>query len=110
MTVLIPIAEMITLVLAVAIPAAANAQEPVSAAPLVIDGVTVVDVERGTLLPDRRVVVDKNRIRAVGDSVEVKVPKGARVIDARGNYLMPGLWDMHVHPRWVAHVYYPLFI
>ena len=64
---------------------------------LVFDGVTVVDVEHGTLVPARRVVVVGNRIQAVGDARTVKMPKQARLVDARGKYLIPGLWDMHVH-------------
>jgi hypothetical protein len=31
-------------------------------------------------------------------------------VDARGKYLIPGLWDLHVHPRTFAHLFYPLFI
>ena len=38
-----------------------------------------------------------NGIQAVGASRAVKLPKGALVVEARGKYLIPGLWDMHVH-------------
>ena len=61
------------------------------------DDVTVVDVEHGTLLPTQRVVIVGNRIQAMGDTGAIKMPQGARVLDARGKYLIPGLWDMHVH-------------
>jgi Amidohydrolase family len=62
--------------------------------------VSVVDVERGQLLPDQTVVVSGNRIAAVG--VNARIPAGTRVIDARGKVLIPGLWDMHSHSldRW----------
>lgn len=43
------------------------------------------------------VVVVGNRITAVGGNAAV--PPGAQVIDGSGKFLMPGLWDMHVHPR-----------
>ena len=70
--------------------------EPVrTRGPLAITGVTVVDVRAGTLLPDRTVLVEDARIRAVGS--DVAVPRGARVVDGRGKYLMPALWDMHAH-------------
>ncbi len=67
---------------------------------LALTHVSVVDVENGRLLPDQTVVVSGNRIAAVG--ANVRVPAGARVIDARGKVLMPGLWDMHSHSldRW----------
>ncbi|MDH4037963.1 MAG: amidohydrolase family protein [Candidatus Krumholzibacteria bacterium] len=46
-------------------------------------------IEKGTI------VVDRNRITAVGASVEV--PKGAKVIDCSGKTIMPGLIDVHAH-------------
>jgi imidazolonepropionase-like amidohydrolase len=46
---------------------------------------------------DATVVVEGTRITAVGTAASVRVPSGARVIDARGKYLIPGLWDMHAH-------------
>ena len=72
--------------------------QPVTAAPsLVFDGVTVIDVEQGKLLAAQRVVVTGNRILAMGAARGVPLPPGARVVDGRGKYLIPGLWDMHVH-------------
>ena len=65
--------------------------------PLVIAGVSVVDVRAGTVVPERTVVVERGRIRHVGASRGVAVPAGARIIDGRGRYLMPALWDMHTH-------------
>ena len=38
-----------------------------------------------------------DRIAAIGKTGEVPIPPGARVVDATGKYLMPGLWDMHAH-------------
>src|SRR5262245_27023898 len=67
------------------------AQVP-AGAKLVFDGVTVVDVENGKLLQAQRVVVVGNRIQAMGNGSVVPVPKGAQVVDARGKYLIPGLW------------------
>lgn len=90
-----------SLALAGGIPAVAGAQQQAAAAPsLVFDGVTIVDVEQGKLIPAQRVVIVGNRIKAVGDIGAVKTPKGAQVVNARGKYLIPGLWDMHVHPTW----------
>jgi hypothetical protein len=87
------------LVLALAVPTAASAQQVATAATsLVFDKVTVVDVEQGKLVPDQRVVITGNRIEAIGRVGTVKVPKGAPVVDASGKYLIPGLWDMHIHP------------
>ena len=73
---------------------AASAQQP---RPIAFTHVTVID---GTdSLPRRNftVIVRGNRISAVGPAPLTRVPAGARVIDGRGKYLIPGLWDMHVH-------------
>jgi hypothetical protein len=94
------------------IPVTANAQHAVTAATvLVFDGVTIVDVEQGKLVPDQRVVITGNRIEAMGGADAVKLPRDARVVDARGKYLIPGLWDLHVHPnRFGIDRYYSLFL
>ncbi|HET9728798.1 MAG TPA: amidohydrolase family protein, partial [Acidimicrobiia bacterium] len=62
-----------------------------------ITHVTVVDVEHGTTRPDVTVLVNGDRIAAVGPAARLSVPAGARTIYGRGKWLIPGLWDMHVH-------------
>ena len=64
-----------------------------------ITHVTVVDVERAASRSDLTVVVNGQRIAAVGPAASAKIPIGAHVIDGRGKWLIPGLWDMHVHTR-----------
>jgi imidazolonepropionase-like amidohydrolase len=80
---------------------------------LVFNHVTVVDVKGGRLEPDMTVVVVGNRIAAVGKSARTRVPKNATVVDAAGKFLIPGLWDMHVHlgdEDFDRGAYLPLFI
>jgi Amidohydrolase family len=62
--------------------------------------VAVVDVQSGQIEPDMTVLISGREIREVGPSKVVHVPKQARSVDARGKYLVPGLWDMHVHSLW----------
>jgi imidazolonepropionase-like amidohydrolase len=65
---------------------------------LVITDVNIVDVRTGEVRHDQVVVVEKNRITAVGSRKDTRYPRNApTVINARGSYLIPGLWDMHVH-------------
>ena len=90
--------------------AALHAQQSATPSSLVFDGVTVVDVVQGTLVPDQRVVIGGNRIQAVGPRGSVSVPKNARVVAARGKYLIPGLWDMHTHSHRSIGIFYPLFL
>jgi imidazolonepropionase-like amidohydrolase len=69
---------------------------------------TVVDVETGALLPDRTVLIRAGRIEAVAPAAELSPPADADVLDATGRYLIPGLWDMHVH--WYTPTELPLFL
>jgi imidazolonepropionase-like amidohydrolase len=62
-----------------------------------ITHVNVVDVENGTVLTAQTVLIEGNRITAVGPADVVTAPNGTQVIDARGKYMIPGLWDMHAH-------------
>jgi hypothetical protein len=62
-----------------------------------ITHVTVIDPENSKEIQDRTVIISGDRISEVRDSGGMKPPAGARVVDGRGKYLIPGLWDMHVH-------------
>jgi hypothetical protein len=61
-----------------------------------ITHVTVVDVTTGKKLQDQTVVLQGERILSVAAFDSANPPQG-RVVDAHGNFLIPGLWDMHVH-------------
>ena len=64
---------------------------------LVIQGVTVIDATGKPPQPGMTVVVEQSRIAAIGQSKKLKIPAGSQVVDGRGKFLIPGLWDMHVH-------------
>ena len=64
---------------------------------MAITHVSVIDVSAGEARPDYTVVVNGNRITYAGPAAKASVPRGAQVIDGRGKFLMPGLWDMHIH-------------
>jgi imidazolonepropionase-like amidohydrolase len=61
-----------------------------------IANATVVDVATGKLTPNATIVVQGNRITSVS-TAKTGPSSGAQVIDARGAYVIPGLWDMHTH-------------
>jgi imidazolonepropionase-like amidohydrolase len=61
-----------------------------------ITHVTVIDVSSGTKFPDRTVTLQGERIVSIAAADSVPAPQG-RIIDAHGGFLIPGLWDMHVH-------------
>jgi hypothetical protein len=64
---------------------------------LVIRNGNVFDSERGVVRPRTTIVVEGERITAVGPADSVKSPTGATIIDASGKTVIPGLWDMHTH-------------
>src|ERR1700747_1788254 len=64
---------------------------------LVFLHVTVINPGSSSVEPDRAVTIDGSHISAVSDSRNFHPPDHARVIDASGEFLIPGLWDMHVH-------------
>ena len=67
--------------------------------PLVFTHVTVIDATGKPAVPDRTVILDGDHIQSIGKSSEARAPRNARVIDASGKYMIPGLWDMHMHFR-----------
>jgi imidazolonepropionase-like amidohydrolase len=83
---------------------------------LVFTHVTVIDATGLPAKPDMTVVITANRITALGKTSEVRIPKDALVLNATGKFLIPGLWDMHVHifnqvsRRPPNAWYFPLFI
>ncbi|MBZ5507767.1 MAG: amidohydrolase family protein [Acidobacteriia bacterium] len=83
---------------------------------LAITHVNVVNVASGSVQPDVTVVIRGNRIVQVGKATRIRSIKAARAVDGRGKYLIPGLWDMHVHTMfgdWIPggkEVSLPLFV
>jgi imidazolonepropionase-like amidohydrolase len=75
----------------------AAAQKPSPSDLVVINNVSVVDVRSGAILADQTVILDRNHISSVGPSKSAKYPRNAPSINGRGYFLIPGLWDMHVH-------------
>jgi imidazolonepropionase-like amidohydrolase len=74
-----------------------HAQKPLVNDLLVLNNVTVVDVRTGTLLPEQTVTLERNHILSVEPSKSAKYPRNAASVNCRGLFLIPGLWDMHVH-------------
>jgi imidazolonepropionase-like amidohydrolase len=64
---------------------------------LAITHINIIDVAGGPELPDMTVLVRDGRITDVGKSGTLAAPPDAKAIDGSGKYLIPGLWDMHVH-------------
>ena len=85
-----------------------------TAATLAITHVTLIDPSGEPVRSDQTVIVAAGRIAKIGPSAAVQLPQGTKVVDATGKFLIPGLWDMHVHiaginadPAWSKNVILP---
>ncbi len=65
--------------------------------PLVLAHVTVIDATGAPARPDMTVVIAGGRIISLDASGKLTPPEDADVFDATGKFLIPGLWDMHIH-------------
>lgn len=64
---------------------------------IAITGGTLIDVVSGKPMPNTTVIIENGIIKKIGEAGKVKIPAGAKVIDAKGKTILPGLWDMHAH-------------
>lgn len=86
-----------SLLAVIGVAACATVRNGVVGPALAITHVTLIDGRDSLPRRDHTVIVRGNRIAAVGPARQLDVPEGATVIDGRGKFLIPGLWDMHVH-------------
>ncbi len=87
-----PVVSVLSVLSLLTVPSLAAQQTP-----LAVAHVTVIDVATGDRLPDRTVLVSNGRITVVGPSVSTSIPNGYRLVDGGRGFLIPGLWDAHVH-------------
>jgi hypothetical protein len=79
-----------------------QAQAPAEGAAqaLVIQGGTLIDGNGGDPVANSVIVIEGNRITAVGTGDAVQIPAGAQTVDATGKYIIPGLWDCQTNYSW----------
>ena len=65
--------------------------------PIAITHASVINVRSGEISADQTVLIDNARITYVGPTAGAPSVRGALVIDGTGKFLIPGLWDMHIH-------------
>ena len=78
--------------------------------PLVLTHVTVIDGTGSAPKSGMTVLITDERITEIGRSGSVRIPRGAQVFNATGKFLIPGLWDMHVHLSWTKATALPVLI
>src|SRR6266567_5256025 len=81
---------------------------PTTGQPIVFTNITVIDATGGPAKPHMMVMVTGDKIANIQKYNKNRVPNTAQVVNGQGKFLIPGLWDMHVH--WYDERYLPLFI
>jgi imidazolonepropionase-like amidohydrolase len=89
--------NLLGLLLTILLPALLFAQANTANHSLVLTHVTVIDMTGEPPKSDQTVIITGDRIVALGKSGEIVMPQDAFVVEATGKFLIPGLWDMHVH-------------
>ena len=69
---------------------------------VVLTHANVIECLNPRPIPDASVIVENGRIVDVLDGGRVPDTRDAQVIDLQGAYLLPGLWDVHIHPDYLA--------
>jgi imidazolonepropionase-like amidohydrolase len=77
--------------------------------PIAITGVTVVDPVGGKST-NQTVIITGGTVTAVGLTGRTPIPAGAVRVDGKGKFLIPGLWDMHVHLGMIGREAVPVFL
>ena len=77
---------------------------------LAITNVTVIDTTGSRPGKRATVVITGDRISDIGEPDKASIPSGAQTVDGAGKYLLPGLWDMHMHLSLVSDSAFPLLI
>ena len=77
-------------------------------ADIAITNVTIIDLKGGPVKSEMTVLITHNRICKIDRADKISLAEGVTQIDGSGKFLIPGLWDMHVH--WYDENYLPIFI
>ena len=82
---------------------------------VVLTNANIIDVRSGGIANGMTVVIKGEKITAVAKLALIPQSRGITVVNANGKFLIPGLWDMHVHSAfadapWDENVIYPLYI
>jgi len=72
------------------------AGRPASPGFAIVD-VNVIPMDKEQLLKNQTVLIENGKIRRIGRSENIEIPKGIAIIDGKGKYLLPGFFDMHAH-------------
>ena len=64
---------------------------------IALTGATVISMKGDEVIPNATILIEQNRIRAIGTPSQVAVPSGTKTVDVTGRFIMPGIIDVHAH-------------
>ncbi|MFN0156729.1 MAG: amidohydrolase family protein [Bacteroidota bacterium] len=74
-----------------------KAQTDVPTGSIALVGATVISMKGDEVIQNATILVERNRIKAIGAAGSVTVPSGSKTIDVKGKFIMPGIIDVHAH-------------
>ncbi|MEK6570996.1 MAG: amidohydrolase family protein, partial [Bacteroidota bacterium] len=64
---------------------------------LALTGATVITMQGDQVIPGATILIERNRIKAIGPSTAIEIPPDAKRVDVSGKFIMPGMIDVHAH-------------
>lgn len=64
---------------------------------IALTGATIISMKGDEVIPNGTILVERNRIKAIGAPADVAIPPDAKKIDVQGKFIMPGMIDVHAH-------------
>ncbi|MBC7894747.1 MAG: amidohydrolase family protein [Cytophagaceae bacterium] len=64
---------------------------------VVVTNTTVIDPSTGRATPGQAILINGSRVQSIAPAARATIPASALRIDGQGKFVIPGLWDMHVH-------------
>jgi imidazolonepropionase-like amidohydrolase len=64
---------------------------------LALTGATIISMKGDEVLANATILINRNRIAAVGTANQIAIPAGTKTVDVKGKYIMPGMIDVHAH-------------
>lgn len=82
-----------------------KAERAIAKGTLALQNATLITMNGDEIIQNGTVIIKNNRITTVGSTDEIEIPNGAKTIDLKGKFIVPGFVDTHAHmwPSWGLH-------